>query len=355
MHMISKVSFTKEHIDTIKEKYPKLDIQLIERTIFAFGLLEALSKVNLPFVFKGGTSLMLLLKNPYRLSTDIDIIVKPDCDVDSYLKEVAKIYPFIKSEEQIRKGKNSIIKSHYKFFYESPSTQTEIPILLDILFEENNYERVLSKKIKSDFLISEGNDLEVSVPSIESILGDKLTAFAPNTTGIEYAYINKNGQTVEKTLEVIKQFLDCAQLIKEAQNFNEVLETYQRVVLSEIAYRGIIASYEDCLMDSFNAALSIFTRGAIFKDQYQHLLKGVRKIQNHIFGFDINGETAYQYACLVMLMSARLIKQVDQISIVPQEPFTNKEFKPVNRIKRLNQEAFDIAATAIRLLALEDK
>ncbi|MDD2260392.1 MAG: nucleotidyl transferase AbiEii/AbiGii toxin family protein [Acholeplasmataceae bacterium] len=348
--MISKISFTKGHIDTIKEKYPKLDIQLIERSIFAFGLLEALSKVNLPFIFKGGTSLMLLLENPYRLSTDIDIIVKPDCDVDSYLKEVSKIYPFIRSEEQVRKGKNSIIKSHYKFFYESPSTQTEIPILLDILFEENNYERILRKKIKSKFLILEGDNLEVFVPSVESILGDKLTAFAPNTTGIEYAYINKNGQTVEKTLEVIKQFLDCAQLIKEAKNFNEVLETYKRIVLSEIEYRGITASYEDCLIDTFNAALSIFTRGSLFSDQYKHLLKGIRKIQNHIFGFDINGETAYQYACLVMLMCARLIRQVDSISIIQQEPFTDKEYKPVNRIKRLDQEAFDIAATAIRLL-----
>ncbi len=51
-----------------------------------------------------------------------------------------------------------------------------------------------------------------------------------------------------------------------------------------------------------------------------------------------------------MLMCARLIRQVDSISIIQQEPFTDKEYKPVNRIKRLDQEAFDIAATAIRLL-----
>ena len=36
---------------------------LIERTVFAFGLLEALVRVGLKFTFKGGTSLMLLLKN----------------------------------------------------------------------------------------------------------------------------------------------------------------------------------------------------------------------------------------------------------------------------------------------------
>lgn len=75
--MIDKRSFKKEHIDEIKELYPTLDQALIERCIFALGLLEALIHVGLPFVFKGGTSLMLLLKNPYRLSTDIDIIVDP--------------------------------------------------------------------------------------------------------------------------------------------------------------------------------------------------------------------------------------------------------------------------------------
>ena len=40
--MIDNKSFTKEHIDTIKQKYPHLDQFIIERTIFAFGLLEAL-------------------------------------------------------------------------------------------------------------------------------------------------------------------------------------------------------------------------------------------------------------------------------------------------------------------------
>ena len=40
-----------------------------------------------------------------RLSTDIDIIVRPGTDVDRYIEEAAKIFPFISCEEQKRVGK----------------------------------------------------------------------------------------------------------------------------------------------------------------------------------------------------------------------------------------------------------
>lgn len=81
--MINPQSFSEEHIREMQKKTGN-DPILLERTIFAFGLLEALIRAGLPFVFKGGTSLMLLLNHPRRLSTDIDIVVEPDTDVIPY-------------------------------------------------------------------------------------------------------------------------------------------------------------------------------------------------------------------------------------------------------------------------------
>ena len=69
--MINAKSFTAGHIRSIQQQ-GKRDPALIERTIFAFGLLEALARSELPFVFKGGSSLMLLLDKPRRFSTDVD-------------------------------------------------------------------------------------------------------------------------------------------------------------------------------------------------------------------------------------------------------------------------------------------
>ncbi len=75
--MISKKSFEKEQMEKTISIYPYLDKGKLETTIFAFGLLDELVKSGLPFIFKGGTSLLLLLKAPRRISTDIDIIVDP--------------------------------------------------------------------------------------------------------------------------------------------------------------------------------------------------------------------------------------------------------------------------------------
>ena len=92
--MLSKEIFTLDYIRELQKKYKK-DPGLLERVMYAFGLLEALTQVGMKFIFKGGTSLLLLTEHPMRLSTDIDIIVEPGTDVEKYIMEAAKIFPFI--------------------------------------------------------------------------------------------------------------------------------------------------------------------------------------------------------------------------------------------------------------------
>ncbi len=117
--MISKENYSPEHIRQLQLE-SKRDPGLIERSLFAFGLLEALAKVGLDFIFKGGTSLMLLLPKPMRLSTDIDIVVKPGTDIDAYIQKAAAIFPFIDGGEQKRQNRGRLEKRHFKFIYNSP-------------------------------------------------------------------------------------------------------------------------------------------------------------------------------------------------------------------------------------------
>lgn len=77
----SKRVYELDYIRDLQKRYAS-DPSLIERTLYAFGLLEAIQSVGMPFCFKGGTSLMLILDKPARLSTDIDILVAPGTDVD---------------------------------------------------------------------------------------------------------------------------------------------------------------------------------------------------------------------------------------------------------------------------------
>ena len=64
--MIQPISFSEEHIREL-QKTSKRDPVLLERAVYAFGLLEALARVGMPFIFKGGTCLMLLMNRPRRL------------------------------------------------------------------------------------------------------------------------------------------------------------------------------------------------------------------------------------------------------------------------------------------------
>ena len=111
--MLLKDNFNMENVQRLRDLTGR-DPNLLERVVYAFGLLEAIKQAGLPFIFKGGTSLMLLMEHPMRLSTDIDIIVKPSTDIDYYIQEAAKIFPFLKCEEQVRIGKNNIEKRHFK-------------------------------------------------------------------------------------------------------------------------------------------------------------------------------------------------------------------------------------------------
>lgn len=201
--MIRAESFAESHIREL-QKNSKRDPVLLERAIYAFGLLEALARVGMPFIFKGGTCLMLLMESPRRLSTDIDIIVRPDTDLDEYLAKAAVIFPFHQVEEQKRVGKNNIVKRHFKFSYDSPINHKPFYILLDVLFEENHYAETVTKEIRNDLLLTGPEYLTVEIPSADCILGDKLTAFAPHTTGIP---LNEG-----KDMEVMKQLYDVISL-----------------------------------------------------------------------------------------------------------------------------------------------
>lgn len=48
--MITKETYTLEYVNALREKYKK-DPSLLERILFAFGLLEAITRVGMPFIF----------------------------------------------------------------------------------------------------------------------------------------------------------------------------------------------------------------------------------------------------------------------------------------------------------------
>lgn len=78
--MIKDKCFTEEWLDQFRKQkdHKRIDKIILEKMIYALHLLERLKANGLDFVFKGGTSLVLLLKEGNRFSIDIDIICKAE-------------------------------------------------------------------------------------------------------------------------------------------------------------------------------------------------------------------------------------------------------------------------------------
>lgn len=302
--MLSRDMYTGEYIQSLHEQTGN-DPALLERVIYAFGLLEAIRRVELPFCFKGGTSLMLLLDHPRRLSTDIDIIVKPGTDIDDYIRKAGEIFPFTDVEEHIRVGKNNIEKRHFRFKYNSPKSGRDVTILLDVLFEDIGYSATVERPIKNELLLTEGNDLSVIIPDVNGILGDKLTAFAPHTTGIPFG--------VTKELEIIKQLFDCGSLFDAMNDYGEVRSSYDRIVKSEMGYRGLTIPAEEALKDTIKGSLCIASRGQSDGEEYSYYKDGISRIRNHILGGKFSGEIAGTYASRVLYLASSMLVGSDSV------------------------------------------
>lgn len=292
--MIKPESLTSDWIATRRKKFGK-DPTIIEGMIFALYLLESLKLSGLDFIFKGGTSLILLMDQPKRFSVDIDIILNPlikKADLEEYLLELVKSSKFIRMELDVRRSyQPGILKAHYKFFYESnfPTkdkyghtiSNPQREILLDIVFAENPYPVLVERLIQTDWLLSSGDLIKVRMPDVNSIVGDKLTAFAPNTTGVPYG--------LGKEKEIMKQLFDIGCLFDYITNIETVKKAFYNCVRSEMEYRPErkIDSSELVLRDAIKTSLMISQIVNFTSNDTKHELKeiytGINQFRHYIF------------------------------------------------------------------------
>lgn len=294
--------------------------KVYEKVVYAFYLLEKIADLNYDFVFKGGTSLMLLLNTFNRFSVDIDILMKPK-EQDGICNDVFSLKDdkFINIEEDKRKPID-IVKRHFKFYFKSiyePNDEKENPyILLDIVFDEMEYVGLTKHKINSHFVETDNPYLEVNIPSIDEMLGDKLTAFAPKTIGILYTRPN---QIRSKHVEIIKQLYDVAKLFDNMNDISLVKETYIKV--ANVQIRNLSLNYDDTLKDSIEACKLIITQNRKENDNenYAILKKGYEGFKHYTVN-DFRFQELITNAVKVYILS---------ISILYDDEFAEMD-KPIN-------------------------
>jgi hypothetical protein len=277
---------------------------------------------------------------------DIDIICPPGTNIEEYVHKNADAYGFGEVKLVERVTSRDLPRTHAKFFYlVTYVTNTTIDnILLDVLFEDIYYHNVVQLPIQSRFLKWEGEPVMVNVPGKADMLGDKLTAFAPNTTGIPYFKGEK-----DCSMEIIKQLFDVASLFDVTDDITIVADTFRKLASVELQYRNLDPeNINQVLDDIYQTSLCICLRGQLDADTYNLLLAGTKRIRNFIHSEKYNLDSAIVNASKAAYLSVIInngiteVEHFDPQNIEPlrdatiREPMTTK----LNKLKKTNIEAF---------------
>ncbi|WP_206756842.1 nucleotidyl transferase AbiEii/AbiGii toxin family protein [Planktothrix sp. FACHB-1355] len=327
--------------------------------IHALYLIQNLKKQGLDFVFKGGTSLILLLENANRFSVDIDIVLSKKYESASTKAEVAAILDEIVNNstftswalDEKRSYKNGVPKAHYKLSYDSVYDPSGY-ILLDILFEKNYYPIVVEVPVQTRWIESD-ETINVLVPDIDSIAGDKLTAFAPNTMGIRYED--------EKELEIIKQLYDIGNLFDEINSVETVARSFSAFAQEEIRYRGMDIGSLNVLDDIIETAKIIALRekntAEPFKSHFAELQRGIRNFAPFLISGYFHLDDAIAASAKAAYLSAKILAE----NYAPLEKYVgedvsgtmieNPDWNFLNKLRRLpDKSAFYYWYKAVELL-----
>ncbi|MFK7900278.1 MAG: nucleotidyl transferase AbiEii/AbiGii toxin family protein [Cyclobacteriaceae bacterium] len=329
--MIKEHCFTDEWLDSFKKQkvHKRIDKAILEKMIYALHLLERIKANGLEFIFKGGTSLVLLLEERNRFSIDIDIICNTKREtLESILNKVIDSSNFKSFElDEHRSYKEGVPKAHYSFAFDSATKgKYSGTILLDVLIEDSIYPVLTERPVQTKWIETE-NETMIVVPSIDAIAGDKLTAFAPNTVGIPY-FKGKDQQPF--SMEICKQLFDLSKLFESIKNMKIIAQSFEAFAIQEIEYRKTEKpdlTKEMVLQDTIDTCVILAKKGKGSVDEKQkftELQKGIRAFGT---GFLMNGNFRIDDAVAAAARIAYLTVKILHNDLSPIEYYEEQDIK----------------------------
>lgn len=360
--MIDPHCLTPEWLTEKRTKHTKADPSIMEKVVRALYLLQQLQQTKLPFVFKGGTSLLLILPEPARFSVDIDIIVPPElkqADVEPFLEKIkGDVFKSVKLDAK-RSYVDKIPKAHYQFEYESALSKNRPgEILLDILFEKNHYPTSVEMPLTCEWVKLSGTPLNIMMPDVNSITGDKLTAFAPNTIGIQYG--------IEKEREIIKQLFDVGMLFDRITDLETFKTSFRQIAVIELSYREqSVNEINQVLDDIIDTALVLAKRNNQTSDidnaKFAELQTGINQFGPFVYTGSFRIDDAITASSKAALLAAIIKKdfkgtlpKFDQTAPLSSYLIQNPEYMYLNRkLKNIRGGALFYWSETLKLLHSE--
>ena len=358
--MLHPQCFTLEWIRRQAEAIGCANAVMLEKATVALQLLAHLTESGLPIQFKGGTSLLLRLNPIRRLSIDVDIVTQATpAQLRTALAQVSTLAPLLGYEHDARRDKELPPKKHYRVFYPSALEKDKRDhVLLDVIFESEEAPHCQPVTIMTPFLSPE-HEVQVLVPTVNSLLGDKLTAFAPRTIGILHH--------PSRRTDVVKQLFDVAALFDAATDLRQAAEVYTAVHARQLVYRQAAFTLADTLGDTIESGFlysQLDLRGGENTEHGLFLHQGVASLQNHLvnlpFGRDEARIAAGKAACAAAWIQrqaamsiAEMRFQIERVADLRDRQI-GAPWMPLNRLKGANPEAFHYWELAQRILIPSD-
>ena len=329
-------------LESLRKELGFKDPGIFEKAVYAFDLLGELLDIYPKLVFKGGTSILLHIFPPVRLSIDIDVLlpVKERTGLkDELIKMATASEWFDTVKEDIRGGK--IPKAHYKFYFTSQFSRVPQYVLLDIVFTEHSYKNLLKRDISKIPLVFFDSSAVVRIPTPEGLLGDKMTAVSPNTMGIP---LNE-----KRSMEVLKQIIDLGELFNIANDVDDFRQSFISTAEQENGFRGTSYSMDEVVDDIIDIALKYsqsLLRGADNSFPEITLINdGLGKVSNHLRKKIGQQEIKVALAKIVYMAvilkgskPTKIVKKVD-LSLIEGKKIP-EEYKILERLKAVNPEAY---------------
>ncbi len=340
--------FDKVQIEKLRKDLKISDPGIFEKTVRALNLLSGVLKVYPGLIFKGGTALLFHKFPPARLSIDIDILLleKDRVSLAQNVQQIAQDCGFKAVQEDERQS--MIPKAHYKFRYDPFFGAREDSILLDIVFCESPYYRLVEKILKDNPLIFSDTAIPVKIPTAEGLFGDKMSAASPKTLGLRL--------TEGRDMEYLKQVVDLGVLFDLSVDLQDVRESFARACVMENGFRNTKHSQEDVLNDIAEVAFRYsqwLLKGAdnSFKE-IESINKGFERLTNHLVVRLAPDDLKVAFAKIAYM--ARLMRDTGSIKIIKDVDLSaldgvyfDGRYKILEGLKKRSAQAYFYWALAV--------
>ena len=193
------------------------------------------------------------------------------------------------------------------------------------------------------------------MPTVNSLLGDKLTAFAPRTIGILHHE--------RRRTDIAKQLFDVAALFDAATDLRVAAEVYALLHARQLVYRKAAFTLAETLADTAEAGFlysQLDLRGGAKTEHGVFIHEGVTGLQNHLVNLPFRRDEARIAAGKAACVAAWIQRQPGmgiaesrfQMERVAElrDAQIEAPWTPLNRLKGANPEAFHYWLLAQRIL-----